>query len=74
MQNQKKPEGGQKAEYSGSLDCARKMLAKEGVSGFFGGLKPRLLQMVLQNAFKFMFYERIVMVLLALMLGKTVKK
>ena len=28
----------------------------------------------LQNAFKFMFYERIVEVILTLLLGKTVKK
>ena len=74
MQNQKKPEDGKEAEYSGSLDCAKKMLSKEGVAGFFSGLRPRLLQMVLQNAFKFMFYERIVMLLLAMLLGKTAKK
>jgi len=62
------------AEYKGTLDCAQQMLLNEGPGSFFGGLKPRLLQMVLQNAFKFMFYERIVGVILALLLGKTVKK
>ena len=76
MQNQKseKKDDDNKVVYSGTLDCARKMLATEGVGSFFGGLRPRLLQMVLQNAFKFMFYERIVEVILVLLLGKAAKK
>jgi len=78
MQNQKAKKKDDDAttqpEYKGTIDCAQKMLVNEGVGSFFGGLKPRLLQMVLQNAFKFMFYERIVEVILTLLLGKTVKK
>jgi len=46
------------------------MLRREGIGSFYVGLKARLLQMVLQNAFKFMFYERIVKVMLVLLLGQ----
>jgi len=74
MQNQKGDKDGEtKPKYSGTVDCATKMLATEGIASFYHGLRPRLFQMVLQNAFKFMFYERIVGVFLILLLGRTTK-
>jgi len=70
MQNQKgNKDDKSKPKYTGTVDCATKMLASEGISSFYHGLRPRLFQMVVQNAFKFMFYERIVGVLLVLLLG-----
>ena len=50
-----------KTQYKGTVDCATRMMNEEGIEAFYKGLKPRLLQMVLQNAIKLYGYEMIML-------------
>ena len=57
---QQQPEAGESnatKRYSGTLDCAQEIIRSEGVLALYKGLKPRLLQMVLQNAIKLYGFE-----------------
>jgi len=48
---------GKDAKYSGALDCARKVLAKEGVPGLFKGFAPCMLRAAPVNAATFLGFE-----------------
>eukprot|EP01083_Nonionella_stella_P085207 236152_1 len=44
-------------KYVGAFDCAKKVLSKEGIKGFYRGLTVNLLKTVPSSALTFMFYE-----------------
>jgi solute carrier family 25 citrate transporter 1 len=46
-------------QYSGTLDCFRQMLAKEGVASFYAGVVPRLGRVVPGQGIIFMSFEAI---------------
>ncbi|CAM9366730.1 unnamed protein product [Ectocarpus fasciculatus] len=46
-------------KYSGSLDCARQIMASSGVSGLFRGLSPRICRVCLEIGLQFSLYDSI---------------
>ena len=70
---QQQPKAGESntaKHYNSTLHCARMIIRSEGVLALYKGLKPRLLQMVLQNAIKLYGFE----VLLTLLKMQTLKQ
>ncbi|CAM9585552.1 unnamed protein product [Scytosiphon promiscuus] len=47
------------AKYSGSLDCAKQIVASSGVSGLFRGLSPRICRVCLEIGLQFSLYDTI---------------
>jgi solute carrier family 25 (mitochondrial carnitine/acylcarnitine transporter), member 20/29 len=47
----------EKRKYSSSLDCAKKIYAKEGIRGFFKGFGPCILRAGPVNASSFVAFE-----------------
>ena len=45
--------------YSGLVDCARKLVAKEGMGGFYKGFMANLLRVAPQSAITMVSYEYI---------------
>ena len=52
-------QGTQASKYSGTLDCFKKILSKEGVGAFYAGLVPRLGRVVPGQGIIFMSFESI---------------
>ncbi|KAJ1900716.1 Mitochondrial carrier protein ymc2 [Kickxella alabastrina] len=48
---------GNARKYSGTVDCAKKIMAQEGVKGFFRGITPCLLRAAPANAATFIGFE-----------------
>lgn len=54
------PGGSRKRQYTGVLDCFRKMLQREGVTSWYRGLRPTLLKAVLSHGIIFTTYEYVI--------------
>lgn len=52
-------QGTKAAQYAGTLDCFRQILAKEGVGAFYAGVLPRLGRVVPGQGIIFMSFESI---------------
>ena len=44
------------AKYDGFLDCGKKIIAENGVMGFYSGVKPRLARVILDVALTFSIF------------------
>eukprot|EP00937_MAST-01D_sp_MAST-1D-sp2_P001947 g1947.t1 len=53
--------GGGSARRRTALECARDLVREHGALGLYAGLKPRLVQMVLQNAIKLYGFEMLLL-------------
>jgi solute carrier family 25 (mitochondrial citrate transporter), member 1 len=51
------------SQYSGTLDCAKDILKKEGVRGFYRGTVPRLGRVCADVAIVMTLYEKVLEVL-----------
>ena len=51
-----------KPRYGSTAQCARALVREEGFGALYNGLKPRLLQMVLQNAIKLYGFEMLMII------------
>ena len=51
-----------KPRYRSTAQCARALVREEGFGALYNGLKPRLLQMVLQNAIKLYGFEMLMII------------
>ena len=56
-------------QYTGTMDCMQKIVAKDGSSGLFRGTNAKLWQTVLTAAFQFLTYETISGLVFAALLG-----
>lgn len=56
---QSKLRNDKKGEYSGTVDCLRKIFMKNGFKGLFQGITAKLYQTVLTAAFQFLTYEEV---------------
>jgi hypothetical protein len=52
--------GGRAQQYNGLIHCCRTMLAKEGIAGFFQGLRTNIIRSVPGAGIQFFAYEAIV--------------
>ena len=52
-------QGTKAAQYAGTLDCFKQILAKEGVGAFYAGVVPRLGRVVPGQGIIFMSFESI---------------
>lgn len=43
-------------EYNGFLDCGRKIMAEQGIMGFYSGVGPRLARVILDVALTFSIF------------------
>lgn len=48
-----------RSKYSNSFDCARKVIAQDGVAALWGGSTARLSRLVFSGAIVFSVYEQI---------------
>ena len=46
-------------KFDGAMDCMRKIMRNEGVKGFYKGVNPRLIRVVMENALSFTIYEHV---------------
>lgn len=56
-------------QFTGTLDCMQKIVAKDGSKGLFRGINAKLWQTVLTAAFQFLTYETISGLVFAALLG-----
>ena len=49
----------QNGNYKSTLDCARKIAAEDGVSGFYRGVMPRMNRVCLEVALAFCIYDTV---------------
>ena len=59
QQKQTRMQGTQATQYAGTLDCAKQILAKEGVMALYAGVVPRLARVVPGQGIIFMSFETI---------------
>ena len=51
--------GGRPIQYSGTFDCLRQVISKEGVRGVYAGLVPNLIKLAPTGAISFLAVEAI---------------
>ena len=59
VMNQPSDANGRGLYYSSSLDCARKLVAAEGVRGFYRGFLPNWIRLGPWNIIMFLTYEQL---------------